>query len=79
MKQITVRLEQSRLLDALNENRVGNIAIIQAPSMPDVREPTRPRWSVNPVLGLAIGLMLSVVLAVLSELRAAFARRSTLS
>ena len=79
MKQITVRLEQSRLLDALNENRVGNIAIIQAPSMPDVREPTRPRWSVNLGLGLAIGLVLSVVIAVLLELRAVFARRSTLS
>ena len=47
--------------------------------MPDVREPTRPRWSVNLGLGLAIGLVLGVVIAVLLELRAAFARRSTLS
>src|SRR6185369_5729961 len=78
VKQINVRLEQARLSDALNENRIGNISIIQAPSMPDVREPTRPRWSVNLGLGLAIGLMLSIILAVLSELRTSFARRSTL-
>jgi len=79
VKQITTRLEQSRLLDALNENRIGNIGIIQAPSMPDVREPTRPRWSVNLGLGLVIGLVLSIGIAVLLELRAVFARRSTLS
>jgi uncharacterized protein involved in exopolysaccharide biosynthesis len=79
VKQITVRLEQSRLLDALNENRIGNIGLIQAPSLPDRREPVRPRWSVNLGLGFVIGLVLSVVIAVLLELRAAFARRSALS
>ena len=75
VKQITVRLEQSRLLDALNENRIGNIAIIQAPSMPDLREPSRPRWSVNLLIGFVLGVALSFVLATLSELRTAFARR----
>ena len=79
VKQINARLEQARLSDALNENRIGNISIIQAPSMPDVREPTRPRWSVNLGLGFVLGLVLSVVIAVLSELQAAFARRSALS
>ena len=77
-KQIAARLDQARLFDAMNENLVGTIAIMQARRC-RMREPTRPRWSLNPGLGLAIGLMLSVVLAVLSELRAAFARRSTLS
>jgi uncharacterized protein involved in exopolysaccharide biosynthesis len=76
VKQITARLEQSRLLDALNENRVGNIALIQAPSLPDPREPIRPRWSVNLGLGLVIGLVLSVLSAVLLELRAGAMRRT---
>lgn len=75
VKQINVRLEQARLSDALNESRIGNIAIIQAPSTPDVREPTRPRWSVNLALGLAIGLVLSVVIAVFWELWAVYERR----
>jgi uncharacterized protein involved in exopolysaccharide biosynthesis len=79
VKQITARLEQARLLDALNENRIGNISIIQAPSLPDVREPTRPRWSINLGVGLMIGLLLSVVIAVLSELRAASGRRAAKS
>lgn len=79
VKQITARLEQARLSDALNENRIGNISIIQAPSMPDVREPTRPRWSVNLGIGLALGLVLSVLLAVMLELRTTLARRSAFS
>jgi uncharacterized protein involved in exopolysaccharide biosynthesis len=76
VKQITARLEQARLLDALNENRIGNISIIQAPSLPDVREPTRPRWSVNLGIGFVLGLILSGLIAVLTELRAASARRA---
>ncbi len=75
VKQITLRLEQSRLTDALNENRVGNIAIIQAPSMPDVREPLRPRWSVNLGIGFVVGVILGIGIAVLSELWAVFVRR----
>lgn len=68
VKQIASRVEQARLLDAANENRVSNIAIIQSPSLPDLRDPVRPRWSVNLVLGLVAGLALGGLLAILSEL-----------
>jgi len=68
VKQIATRVEQARLLDAANENRVSNISIIQTPSLPDLREPVRPRWPVNLALGLVAGLALGGLLAVLAEL-----------
>lgn len=67
IKQIALRVEQSRLQDALNENRIGNIAIIQTPSLPDSRDPVRPRWIVNLGLGAVLGLLLGLSLAVLTE------------
>ena len=41
-----------------------------------MREPLRPRWSVNLGLGLVIGLVLSVLSAILLELRAGAMRRA---
>lgn len=68
IKQIGARAEQARLSDAANENRIGNIAVIQVPSLPDPREPVRPRWSVDLAVGAIVGLAVGGLLAVLSEL-----------
>ncbi len=67
VKQIALRVEQARLQDALNASRIGNIAIIQTPSLPDSRDPVRPRWSLNLALGAILGLLIGLSLAVLSE------------
>jgi uncharacterized protein involved in exopolysaccharide biosynthesis len=73
VKQISTRAEQARLSDAANENRIGNIAIIQAPSLPDLRDPVRPRWSINLAIGGIAGFAIGGLLAMLLEL--GFVRR----
>ncbi|MBB6253665.1 GumC family protein [Nitrospirillum iridis] len=65
LKAQMARLEEARESDNLNRGRVGNIAIVQAPSMS--REPVQPKPLLNLALGILAGLFLAVVAALLSE------------
>ncbi|WP_044560734.1 GumC family protein [Azospirillum sp. B4] len=65
LKALMSRLEEARASDSLNRGRVGNIAIVQAPSMS--REPVQPKPLLNLALGILAGLFLAVVAALLSE------------
>jgi uncharacterized protein involved in exopolysaccharide biosynthesis len=68
LKVFTAKLEEARAADALNRSRVDTIAVVQAPSLPDARQPIQPRPLRYVLLGLLAGLFAAVVAAFLSEL-----------
>ena len=68
LKTMMSRLAEARTSDAMNREGIGDIALVQAPSLPDPREPVRPRWGVNLALGLLIGLFAALLAALLSDL-----------
>jgi uncharacterized protein involved in exopolysaccharide biosynthesis len=68
LKLLTSKLEDARAADSLNQNRIGNIAVVQAPSIPDPRQPVHPKPLLYSILGVIAGLFLAVIVALLSEL-----------
>ncbi len=68
LKTMMSRLAEARTSDAMNSEGIGDIALVQSPSLPDPREPTRPRWDVNLALGLLVGLFVALLSALLSDL-----------
>lgn len=68
LKIFMVKLEEARAADSLNQSRIGNIAIVQAPSIPDPRQPVQPKPLLYGVLGILAGLFSAFVVALLSEL-----------
>lgn len=68
LKIFMVKLEEARAADSLNQSRIGNIAIVQAPSIPDPRQPVQPRPLLYSILGILAGLFSAFVVALLSEL-----------
>lgn len=67
LKTLMTRLEEARASDSLTKGRIGNIAIVQTPSLPNPHEPVRPRALLNIALGLLAGLFSGLVVALLSE------------
>jgi uncharacterized protein involved in exopolysaccharide biosynthesis len=68
LKLFASKLEDARAADSLNQSRIGNIAIVQSPSLADPRQPVQPRPLLYCILGIVAGLFLAVVVALLSEL-----------
>lgn len=68
LKILMAKLEEARAADQLNKSRIGNVAIVQAPSLPDPRQPVQPKPLIYMVLGLIAGIFSAFVVAVLSEL-----------
>lgn len=68
LKIFTTKLEEARAADELNKSRVGNIAVVQAPSLPDARQPIQPRPVRYLLLGLLAGVFAALVTAFVSEL-----------
>ncbi len=68
LKLFASKLEDARAADSLNQSRIGNIAIVQSPSLADPRQPVQPRPLLYCILGVVAGLFLAVVVALLSEL-----------
>lgn len=68
LKLFASKLEDARAADSLNQSRIGNIAIVQSPSLPDPRLPVQPRPLLYCILGIVAGILLAVVVALLSEL-----------
>ena len=70
VKQFSAKLDQARAADSLNEDRIGNVAVVQFPSLANPRHPIRPKPGINLLVGLLAGIMGGVVVALLSELTA---------
>lgn len=68
LKIFITKWEEARAADQLNQSRVGNIAVVQAPSLPDVRQPIQPKPVRYVLLGLLAGIFAALVAAFLSEL-----------
>ncbi|MDE1149997.1 MAG: GNVR domain-containing protein [Azospirillaceae bacterium] len=65
LKGQMARLEEARASDNMNRGQVGNIAIVQEPSLS--REPVQPKPILNLTLGILAGLFTAIVAALLSE------------
>ncbi|MEJ0069783.1 MAG: hypothetical protein WDO24_14805 [Pseudomonadota bacterium] len=65
---LTAKLDEARISDELNREKVGSVSIIQAASVADPREPVRPLVLLYLVIGALAGLVGAVVMAFLSEL-----------
>ncbi len=68
VKQFGSKLDQAHASDSLNEDRIGNVAVVQSPSLADKRLPVRPKPGTNFLIGLLAGIMGGVVIGLLSEL-----------
>jgi uncharacterized protein involved in exopolysaccharide biosynthesis len=68
LKAFMAKLEEARAAESLNQGRVGNIAIVQSPSLPDPRKPVHPKPLLYCILGVVAGLFFAIVVALLSEL-----------
>ncbi len=68
LKLLTAKLDEARISDELNREKVGSVSIIQAASVADPREPVRPLVLLYLVIGALAGLVGAVVMAFLSEL-----------
>lgn len=68
VKQFAEKLTLARASDSLNADRVGNVSIVQAPSLPPRNQPLRPSALANLLVGLVAGVLGGIVIALLSEL-----------
>lgn len=68
LKIFMIKLEEARAADSLNQSRIGNIAVVQAPSLPDPRQPVQPRPLLYLLLGVLAGVFSGFIAALLSEL-----------
>ncbi|MFC1794588.1 GumC family protein [Planctomycetota bacterium] len=64
-RKYTENLEQARIDNELDKDRISNISIVQAATLPTV--PIRPRKMLNILLGLLLGIFGGIGLAFLSE------------
>ncbi len=53
--------EEARISDALDRQRIVNVAIAEAPTVPAL--PSSPRWGLNLVLGFVLAVLISLGLA----------------
>ncbi len=53
--------EEARISDELDRKRIVNVAIAEAATVPAL--PSRPRWDLNLILGLALAILVSLGLA----------------
>ena len=57
--------EEARAAEALNQSRILNVSVVQAPTMPI--EPVSPRIMLNLITGLLLALILAAAAAYWSE------------
>ena len=57
--------EEARITDELDENKITNVSVAEAPVQPSI--PVRPNRPVNLLLGLFLGVMLSLGSVVVAE------------